>query len=226
MGIPIEQQLTPPGGWQSPGRVRLAPLSSETATPAQRMLIRSVNKVGGLEASNLFMMLMRNFRMFWRWLMFAKQMMPYGEIARRDTELVILRVGWNCRSRYEWGQHVDIGMRSGVSAEDIARIPFGAEAPGWEPHLRALMQACDEFHHERMIAEDTWVVLEAHYGSRLLIEVVMLIGHYEMLAGVLNSTGLPLDTRLEGVLAAAPIHQRTPSVADEGRGRHLAPQRC
>jgi len=52
-------------------------------------------------------------------------------------------------------------------------------------------------------------VLEAHYGERVLLEVVMLIGHYEMLAGVLNSTGLPLDTRLEDVLASAPIHGRS-----------------
>lgn len=208
MTTPLLEQLTPPGGWKSPGRVRLTPLTPQTSTRAQRLLMRVVNKVGRLEASNLFLMLMRNFRLFWNWLMFAKCLMPYGRIARRDTELVILRVGWNCRSRYEWGQHVDIGLRSGVSAEDIARIPLGAEAPGWEPHLKALMQACDEFHHDRMIGEASWGVLEAHYGPRLLLEVVMLIGHYEMLAGVLNSTGLPLDTRLEGVLAAAPIHSR------------------
>lgn len=208
MGVDIPQQLTPPGGWRTPGRVRLTPLTPATSTLAQRLLIRAINQVGRLEASNLFLMLLRNFRLFWRWLMFAKQMMPFGEIARRDTELVILRVGWNCRSRYEWGQHVDIGLRAGVSAEDIARVPLGADAPGWEPHLRALMRACDEFHHERMIGEGTWGELEAHYGPRLLIEVIMLIGHYEMLAGVLNSTGLPLDTRLEGVLAAAPIHGR------------------
>ncbi|MEK6788196.1 MAG: carboxymuconolactone decarboxylase family protein [Pseudomonadota bacterium] len=208
MTTPLLEQLTPPGGWQTPGRVRLAPLTPETSTRAQRVLMRVINKVGKLEASNLFLMLMRNFRLFWNWLMFAKQLMPYGQVPRVDTELVILRVGWNCRSRYEWGQHVDIGLRAGVSAEDIARIPLGADAPGWEPHLKALMQACDEFHHERMIGEASWAVLEAHYGPRLLLEVVMLIGHYEMLAGVLNSTGLPLDTRLEGVLAAAPIHGR------------------
>jgi len=213
MTTPLQEQLTPPGGWQSPGRVRLAPLSPETSTRAQRVLMRVINKVGKLEASNLFLMLMRNFRLFWNWLMFAKQLMPYGQIPRVDTELVILRVGWNCRSRYEWGQHVDIGLRAGVSADDIARIPRGAEAPGWQPHLKALMQACDEFHHDRMIGDASWAVLEAHYGPRRLLEVVMLIGHYEMLAGVLNSTGLPLDTRLEGVLAAAPIHGRRSDMA-------------
>lgn len=204
----IDHQLTPPGGWRSPGRVRLTPLTPASSTLTQRLLLRAVNKIGRLEASNLFLMLMRDFRLFWNWLMFAKCLMPYGRIDRRDTELVILRVGWNCRSRYEWGQHVDIGMRAGVSAEDIARIPLGADAPGWAPHLRALMRACDEFHHDRMVAEDTWRALEAHYGPRLLLEVIMLIGHYEMLAGVLNSTGLPLDVRLEDVLAAAPIHLR------------------
>lgn len=206
MSTPLNEQLTPPGGWRTPGRIRLAPLSRAEAGLKVRLLIVLVNKVGRLEASNLFLMLMRNFRMFWNWLMFAKCMMPYGQIARRDTELAILRVGWNCRSRYEWGQHVDIGLRAGVSAEDIARVPLGADATGWEPHLKALMSACDEFHHERMIAEDTWQVLEQYYGPRRMIEVVMLIGHYEMLAGVLNSTGLPLDTRLESVLASAHIH--------------------
>lgn len=208
MKVVLSEQLAPLGGWRSPGRVRLAPLSSESSTRSQRMLMRVINKVGRLEASNLFLMLMRNFRLFWNWLMFAKCLMPFGALPRRDTELVILRVGWNCRCRYEWGQHVDIGLRAGLNAEDIARIPLGSEAIGWLPYEKALMQACDEFHHERMIGDASWAVLEAHYGERLLLEAVMLIGHYEMLAGVLNSTGLPLDTRLEGVLAAAPIHKR------------------
>jgi len=162
--------------------------------------------VGGVKATNLFLMLMRNFRLFSAWLGFIKKLMPYGEIPRRETELVILRVGWNCRCRYEWGQHVDIGLRAGVSADDIARVPHGAEAPGWEPHVQALMQACDEFHAEHMISEKTWATLEAHYDTRRLLEVLMLIAQYEALAGVLNSTGLPLDEEIEEVLSGAPIH--------------------
>lgn len=200
MTAPLTDQLAPPGGWRTPGRVRVPPLAADESNIAQRSMIRLINKLGGLEASNLFLMLMRNFRLFGSWLTFAARMMPYGEIERRDTELVILRVGWNCRSRYEWGQHVDIGMRVGVLAEDIVRVPQGAAG------FAALMSACDEFHHDRMIADPTWRQLTQHFETRLLLEVVMLIGHYEMLAGVLNSTGLSLDARLEGVLAAAAIH--------------------
>lgn len=34
MTTPLLEQLTPPGGWKSPGRVRLAPLTPETSTRA------------------------------------------------------------------------------------------------------------------------------------------------------------------------------------------------
>lgn len=204
--VDIAEQLTPEGGWRQVEHVRVKPLEVAEINPIGRLGIKLVNKIGKLEASNLFMMLLRNFRLFKAWLGFAARMMPYGEIDRRDTELVILRVGWNCRCRYEWGQHVDIGLRTALTAQDIAEIPLGAASTHFELRIKALMKACDEFHSDRMISADTWAQLEGHYNTRRLLEVVMLIGHYEMLAGVLNSTGLPLDSKLEGVLASAAIH--------------------
>ena len=203
---PIEKQLTPNGGWKTPGRVRLAPMTHEESSFGIRVLRVVIAKVGKLEASNLFLMLMRNFRLFWAWLNFAKRMMPFGQLPRRDSEIAILRVGWNTRSRYEWGQHVDIGMRAGVTPEEIVRVTKGPDAEGWEPHITALLSACDEIDKDRMITEPTWQILAAHYPEKLLLELVMVINHYYMLAGVLNSTGLVLDERLEGVLAEAPIH--------------------
>lgn len=202
----IEQQgnaianLIPEGGWRKTERVRVNPLKPEEMSFLARTAIRIINTVGKLDASNLFMMLLRNFRLFKAWLGFAARMMPYGEIDRRDTELVILRVGWNCRCRYEWGQHVDIGLRTALSEEDILQVPSGADAPGFEPRIKALMKACDEFHHDRMVSASTWAELEKHYSTRKMLEVLMLIGHYEMLAGVLNSTGLPLDHKLDKLL--------------------------
>lgn len=207
MSTPTPNQLTPPRGWSNPGRVRMPPLTTNESGFATRWFVKLINKFGGLEASNLFLMLIRNPRLFLAWLFFASRMMPNGTIDRRDTELIILRVGWNCRARYEWGQHVDIGLRAGLTPEDIARVPLGANAPGWEPRIVTLMQACDEFHHDRMIAEPTWLELEQYYDAQHLLEVIMLIGHYEMLAGVLNSTGLPLDPRLEDVLATLRVNQ-------------------
>lgn len=208
MTTPLNEQLTPEGGWKTPGRVRLKPLTHQEANLKQRIVSTLVVKIGKVNAANLFLMLMRNFRLFWAWLGFAKKLMPYGHLSRRDTELIILRVGWNCRSRYEWGQHVDIGLRAGVSPEEISNVAIGPDHENWDEKTRAMLKACDEIHSDKMIAEDTWQTLEAHFEERLLLELVLLINHYEMLAGVLNSTGLELDECLESILANAPIHSR------------------
>lgn len=197
MTIQDKLHLTPPGGWIGLDNVRLPPLTLQEAGVGIRLLIRLVNKTGRLNASNLFMMLMRNFRLFRSWLPFAAKLMPFGEIARRETELIILRVAWNCRSRYEWGQHVDIGMRAGLTLDDIRRIAQGPDAVGWSPLESILLRACDEFHHDRVIAEPTWQGLTVFYRTSRLLEVLMVIGHYEMLAGILNSTGIRLDEELE-----------------------------
>lgn len=206
MNTPIEQQLTPPGGWRTPGRVRLGPLTPEESSLGVRFMCWYAAKRGNLEASNLFLLLMRNFRLWYAWISLAKRLMPYGQLDRRDTELAILRVAWNCRCRYEWGQHVDIGLQIGLSEQEIARIPEGADAKGWEPRHEAVLRACDELHGERMVAEETWQQLVSHYDDKLMIELLMMINHYEMVAGVLNSTGLPLDKSVETVLAEASIH--------------------
>jgi alkylhydroperoxidase family enzyme len=176
-------------------------LEAQNAGLGQRVLMYLIGRFGKLEASNLWLMLMHNFRLMRGFLLFAPKLMPYGELDRRDTELVILRVAWNCRARYEWGQHVDIGIRAGLSVEEVVRVSLGSDVPGWERGQIALLRAVDEFHHERMVADTTWAMLREFYDQRLLLELLFLIGFYEGLAGVLNSTGLALNAAPEQRLA-------------------------
>ena len=66
-----------------------------------------------------------------RWLVFGNHVLARSTLAPRERELVILRIGWLCRSGYEWGQHVRIALGSGLSQAEIDRIPLGPDAPGW-----------------------------------------------------------------------------------------------
>lgn len=190
-------QLVPPDGWQSPQHARIPPLGLEQATLWQRLLMQTIERVGKLDAANLWRLLMRNPRLLRGFLSFAPVLMPYGELPRRDTELVILRVAWNCRSRYEWGQHVDIGLRAGLPPEAIFRLTQGPAAPNWNEKERLLLQAVDELHRDCLVSDATWRGLTGHYDERRLLELLMLAGFYRGLAGVLNSTGLPLDASLQ-----------------------------
>ena len=214
MSTSVERQLTPPGGWHSSGTPRIPPLELAQLSRPMRALLWLAGKwgkkrTGSDEVPAVFLLLMRNPRLFWPWLRFASRLMPYGTLDRRDAELVILRVGWNCRCRYEWGQHVTLGLRAGLTAAEIARIAEGPQAPGWSPRQLALLEATDDLHRSNAISEGSWRRLAEHYRPAQLIEVAMLAGHYQMLAGVLTSVGLALEPKAERQLASAPIHGDT-----------------
>ena len=201
--------LAPPWGWR-PADERLMPLPHEQLGMGLRLFLWVAGKwarrrTGSDRVPFVFLLMMRNKRLFRVWLRFAARFMPYGTIGRRNAELVILRVGWNCRCRYEWGQHVRIGQRAGLSVADIVRVTQGPEAEGWEEKRALLLRATDELHNERMISVPTWQALAGHYSPAQLIEISLLAGHYEMLAGLLNSAGLPLEPETEAELAALHI---------------------
>jgi alkylhydroperoxidase family enzyme len=144
---------------------------------------------------NIFTTLGRHRGLFRRWLVFASGLMPRGKLPRDETELLILRVAHNTGSDYEWGHHERIGRAAGLSMEEIARVREGADAPGWSPRRGLLLRAADELHTEGRIGEELWAELAAIYEPRLLIEICMLVGHYEMLAMTLNSLQVQPERR-------------------------------
>ncbi len=172
---------------------RIPPLpASERDEQAQELL----GGVGGLTgpASNIFDTLVRHPGLFRKWLPFGGKLLT-GKLPARDRELLILRTGWNCRSDYEWGQHVLIARSVGITDEEIARIAQGPSA-GWGEFEGVLLTAADELHEQSRIGDRTWAALADRYDEKQLIELVMLVGHYHMVAFTLNTLGVE---REEGV---------------------------
>lgn len=170
------------------GQPRIAP----GRTPADVGLFawgfgQIAGRVLGGGPPNIFMTLGRHPRLFRAWLRFAGRLMPRGTLARRETELVILRVAHLRSCAYERGHHERLGRRAGLTREEIARTTEGPEAAGWSPRERDLLRAVDELNARGDLSDATWESLRAHYDERGLIELLMLAGHYEMLATVLNT---------------------------------------
>lgn len=147
---------------------------------------------------HVFTTLGRHRGLFRRWLWFAGALMPGGKLPRAESELVILRVADNTGSEYEWAQHERIGRRAGLNEEEIARVRKGADAPGWSERQALLLRATDAMHADGKIGDELWSQLSAHLDEVRLIELCMLIGHYEMLAMTLNTLQVEPDfpTRL------------------------------
>jgi AhpD family alkylhydroperoxidase len=141
----------------------------------------------------IFTTLGRGRGLFWGWLHFAGRLMPGGRLPRRETELVILRVATLRECAYELEHHVRLGARAGVTPDDVDRVRVGSGAEGWQGHERLLMRVTEELVATRDLAEDTWAELRAAYDERTVIEILLLIGHYDMLATTLTTLRLEPD---------------------------------
>jgi AhpD family alkylhydroperoxidase len=157
----------------------------------------------------LFTTLGRHRRLFRPWLRFASRLMPGGKLPRRDAELVILRVAALCDCPYEWGHHERIAPRFGLDKQAIERVRDGAAADGWTARQHAILTAVDELHAERTLADGTWDSLgNAGLTETELIELPMLVGHYEMLAMTLNALRVEPD-RFRGSGALGLLRRRS-----------------
>ena len=176
------------------GEPRVPPGSPEEIGRLNTLLTSAIGRAAGTPgAPHLFTTLARHRRLFRRWLRFAGALMPGGELPRRDTELVILRVAANCACAYEQRHHEHLARRVGLSPAEIARVADGPDAPGWTAREAALLRAADALHADRMIEDDLWAALRAEHPDVELIELCLLVGHYEMLAMTINSLGIQPD---------------------------------
>jgi alkylhydroperoxidase family enzyme len=187
--VPVSTTARPPAP-------RIPPLAAAELDEQARELLGGVDP--GATASNIFATLVRHPGLFRKWLPFGGKMLA-GRLSARDRELAILRTGWLCRSDYEWGQHVLLARRAGITDAEIERVRQGPDAPGWSEVEAALLRATDELHDGACIGDATWAILAAHYDERQLIEVPMLVGEYHLVAFTLNSLGVQREPGVPGL---------------------------
>jgi alkylhydroperoxidase family enzyme len=115
-----------------------------------------------------------------------------GTLPPRERELAVLRVGWLLRAPYEWGEHVAIGKRYGITAEEIERVIVGSAAPGWSEHDAAILSAVEQLLADQTISDATWATLARTWSEPQLIEFPMMVGQYVATGLVQNALRMRL----------------------------------
>jgi alkylhydroperoxidase family enzyme len=124
-----------------------------------------------------------------------------GTLPRRDRELVILRIAWLCQAPYEFGEHVIIARSQGFTGEDIAGLKSGSTDSHWSGHETAVLCAVEELFADAAISDSTWAELAQCYDPQQLIELPVLVGHYQQLSYLFNSLRLRLHEGNDGLRA-------------------------
>ncbi len=150
-------------------------------------------RVSGTEPPKLFLTMGRQRALFRGWLRFAARLMPFGKLPRRETELVILRVAHLRSCDYEFDHHVALSRRFGVNERDLRCVRIGPDDPGWTARESAILATVDALVSRQDLTEQEWNHISAFLNDPLIIELVLLVGHYDMLATFLNTLRISPD---------------------------------
>jgi len=172
---------------------RIAPGRRSDIGIVNTLIARAGGRAVGAPRLNLFAVIGKH-----RWLLrtmlpFMGRMMPGGKLPRQDTELVILRVGHLTGAEYERHQHAPMALEAGLAQADVDRSGRPGQ-DGWSGRHAAVIAAVDELHANRDLSDASWAGLQRHYDEQQLIELVMLVGAYEMVAMTINTLGVEIES--------------------------------
>jgi AhpD family alkylhydroperoxidase len=170
-----------------PPAPRLAPLDESEWDDVLRGVVAATGP------RNVFTTLGRHRELFASWIGFGSMLLLGGTLSARMRELAILRTAHNSGCAYEWNAHVRLGREAGLTDAEIVALSGELDAHAWAPQDWAVVAAADELHRTATLSDAVWSLLARRLDERGLIELVMLIGNYRMLAYALNALRVQPD---------------------------------
>lgn len=123
-----------------------------------------------------------------------------GALPAALRELVILWLARRVGAAYEWVKHVPPARAAGLSEGVIEALRKGQEPPGLDATQQSALLVAQCALELRSIAPDLQESVTARLGIKGIIELVVLVGFYRMIAGVIFAFDVPLPAE-----AAAPF---------------------
>ncbi|HVT25449.1 MAG TPA: carboxymuconolactone decarboxylase family protein [Rhizomicrobium sp.] len=144
---------------------------------------------------NLHRTLAHSPEMLGLWLPWAEKVLRGNSLPERDREIIILRVAAAWNSDYEWGLHAALAIEIGMTEADLKAIVEGPGDSHWSEKEAVVIEATDEVLDRKPICERLWRSLEQHYSSQQLIDFMMTIAEFSLVAMMLTTLHIPLENR-------------------------------
>ena len=178
-----------------PDARRIEPVTAPSPT-LQRLVDNGTRAADG-RPLDIFAILDNHPKLHEKFLVFAGYLLN-GTIPGREREIVILRVGANCRSVYEFGQHTLIGKREGLTDGEVAALHDDSSGHEWSSDDAALVALADELCADHCVSDATWDALKRRWSDNEIMELLLVAGNYMLVSGFLNSVGAQLDAGVPG----------------------------
>ena len=135
-----------------------------------------------------------------------------GDLEQRECELVILRVAVHMKAWYEWAAHVDRGLATGLTLDEIYRVAEGPTALAWNDKDSMLLNAVDELVTDHSMSTATRTSLETFFSEKQVLDIISLQGLYVTIACMIGTWPVEIEEH---------VMQRLPEEVTEESFRDL-----
>lgn len=182
---------------------RIEPLAPPYDPAVARTLARMMPP--GMEPLKLFRTVAHHPYLLDKFRSTGTYLLNFGTVDPWEREVVIHRVCARCGAEYEWGVHaVAFGRPLGFTEEQLTATVVGdAGAPGWPDRARLLIRLVDELHQTATISDGLWQRLVEQWTTAQLIELIVLVGQYHLVAFLTNGLRIELEDSAARFPAAA-----------------------
>ena len=174
---------------------RIQLVQKEQASPEAKEIYNKIEK-NGAKIINLYKVLAHSPAVLHNFLRLGNTLLSRTELSPKLRELAILRVARLTGSEYEWAQHYPLAVETGLSQEQTEAISHWSDSKCFSDEERAVLQYTDEVAQNVKVKDKTFRALQQYLNDQSIVELTVSIGHWGMVARILVSLQVDVDTRL------------------------------
>jgi 4-carboxymuconolactone decarboxylase len=173
---------------------RFKPLTWDELTPEQQAMVNDLLSGTRTSLNGPFNATLRSPEM-------GNMAQKLGEYLRfrtsvpaRLNEMAILMTAQWWSSQYEWVAHRPLAVTAGLSAAVIDAIQAGQRPARMQPDEAVVYDFVTELHHRRRVSDATFAATAAVLGEKGIVDLIAVLGYYDMVAMMLNVDRYPLPS--------------------------------
>ena len=116
----------------------------------------------------------------------------HAELPDKLRELAIITTARFWTVQFEWAAHKRAALQAGLSPATVDAIAAGKRPASLDPEEEAIYNFCSELLKTHQVSDATFDAVKSRFGERKMVNLIGLVGYYQMVAMLLNVDRYPM----------------------------------
>jgi 4-carboxymuconolactone decarboxylase len=176
---------------------RFKPLTYDAMTPEQKKMTEDVLSGDRGSMSGPYNVLLRSPEMGNLAQKFGAYTRFHSSVPKKLNELAIILTARHWTSQYEWMAHKRMALEAGLSKEIVDAIAIGKRPASMKPDEETAYNFCTELLQSKQVSDATFQGAVKQFGERGVVDLMGVMGYYQLVAMMLNVDRYPLPNNAQ-----------------------------